>query len=99
MFSDQSLVMEYQYLLGGVIASVFVWGLLLAFHAKGRKKVRVSMDIPRDSTLKSSENGMSWARNPESTDIIIVGAGVAGSALACTLGKVTLHDTCFSRND
>jgi squalene monooxygenase len=91
--------MEYQYLLGGVIASVFVWGLLLAFHAKGRKKVRVSMDIPRDSTLKSSENGMSWARNPESTDIIIVGAGVAGSALAYTLGKVTLHDTCFSRND
>ncbi|KAG5230481.1 squalene monooxygenase [Salix suchowensis] len=79
--------MEYQYLLGVVIASVLGWGLLLFFHAKGRRKGRVSMNIPGNSTLKSSENGLSWACNPESTDIIIVGAGVVGSALAYTLGK------------
>ena len=96
LFSDQSLVMEYQYLLGVVIASVLGWGLLLFFHAKGRRKGRVSMNIPSNRTLKSSENGLSWACNPEITDIIIVGAGVAGSALAYTLGKVTFHDNCFS---
>ena len=42
-------------------------------------------------SIKPVENGECQediARNP---DIIIVGAGVAGSALACTLGKVIVH--------
>ncbi|CAK7336990.1 unnamed protein product [Dovyalis caffra] len=79
--------MEYQYLLGAVIASVLGLGLLLVFHAKGKRRGRVSKGIRKDGTFKNSKNGMSRLCNTESTDIIIVGAGVAGSALAYTLAK------------
>ncbi|CAK7336991.1 unnamed protein product [Dovyalis caffra] len=79
--------MEYQYLLGGVIASVLGLGLLLVFHAKGKRRGRVSKGIRKERTLKNSENGRSRLCNTESTEIIIVGAGVAGSALAYTLAK------------
>ena len=39
--------------------------------------------------MKSSERGMGKLCNVESPDIIIVGAGVAGSALAYSPGEVT----------
>ena len=64
-------------------------GLIIVYHAKGKKKVNVSKDFQRDRTLKSSERGMGKLCNVESPDIIIVGAGVAGSALAYSPGEVT----------
>jgi hypothetical protein len=63
--------------------------LILVYHAKGKKKVNVSKDFQRDRSLKSSESGMGKLCNVESPDIIIVGAGVAGPALAYTPGEVT----------
>jgi len=43
----------------------------------------------------SSENGICSHEDAGSADIIIVGAGVAGSALACTLGKVEVEGFYF----
>ena len=44
-------------------------GLILVYHAKGKKKVNVSKDFLRDRTLKSSESGGKLC-NVESPDII-----------------------------
>ncbi|KAG8650518.1 hypothetical protein MANES_07G049600v8 [Manihot esculenta] len=53
----------------------------------GRRKIAISREVVKCETLKSSENGVKQAEKPAYSDIIIVGAGVAGSALAYTLGK------------
>lgn len=65
--------------LGAVIATLL--GFALFYGLKGKKK-------SIDSSMKSSENRTCKSDSGRSTDIIIVGAGVAGSALAYTLGKV-----------
>ncbi|KAK6159155.1 hypothetical protein DH2020_006469 [Rehmannia glutinosa] len=72
------MVMVDQFILGGFIASLF--GFVLLYHL-GRKteKAKGSTIVCEDECIKSSAFG--------NTDIIIVGAGVAGAALACTLGK------------
>jgi len=44
---------------------------------------------------KSSENGTCSHQAAESAEIIIVGAGVAGAALAYTLGKVQGFYSCI----
>ncbi|ESR35962.1 Squalene monooxygenase [Citrus sinensis] len=64
--------------LGAVIATLL--GFALFYGLKGKKK-------SIDSSMKSSENRTWKSDSGKSTDIIIVGAGVAGSALAYTLGK------------
>ncbi|KAH9748730.1 Squalene monooxygenase [Citrus sinensis] len=64
--------------LGAVIATLL--GFALFYGLKGKKK-------SIDSSMKSSENRICKSDSGKSTDIIIVGAGVAGSALAYTLGK------------
>ncbi|GAY61373.1 hypothetical protein CUMW_209490 [Citrus unshiu] len=64
--------------LGAVIAILL--GFALFYGLKGKKK-------SIDSSMKSSENRTCKSDSGKSTDIIIVGAGVAGSALAYTLGK------------
>ncbi|KAK6159171.1 hypothetical protein DH2020_006485 [Rehmannia glutinosa] len=72
------MVMVDQFILSGFIASLF--GFVLLYHL-GRKteKAKGSTIVREDECIKSSAFG--------NTDIIIVGAGVAGTALACTLGK------------
>ncbi|XP_017972537.1 PREDICTED: squalene monooxygenase [Theobroma cacao] len=67
--------MDCQYLLGAILASVL--GLLLLYKKIQKQTFSMSSDngLPRDSEIGRS------------ADIIIVGAGVAGSALAYTLGK------------
>lgn len=81
-----------QVILGGVIASLL--GVVLLHHIRRRKvKGASSMGIIQgNECLESSQNEMLSGSEiaTTSTDIIIVGAGVAGSALAYTLGKVTV---------
>jgi len=43
----------------------------------------------------TSENGNQRQQISPTLDIIIVGAGVAGAALACTLGKVEQSGNLF----
>lgn len=66
-------------ILGTVVATLL--GFALFYSLKGKKK-------SVDSSMKSSENRTCKSDSGKNTDVIIVGAGVAGSALAYTLGKV-----------
>ncbi|KAJ0100802.1 hypothetical protein Patl1_04838 [Pistacia atlantica] len=81
--------MVYQLMLmfGALIASIL--GLLfLQSCTRKKKNGDVSMKIQRNiECSKRSENVTHQAEVDGSTDIIIVGAGVAGSALAYTLAK------------
>ncbi|KAF8406170.1 hypothetical protein HHK36_008250 [Tetracentron sinense] len=76
--------MIYQYILGGIIASLL--GFVFLCSSRGKKKARASFEI-RDECVKCPSNGNSRSRNIDGADIIIVGAGVAGAALAHTLAK------------
>lgn len=71
------------YILGCLIASLL--GFILLFNL--RKQV---VKKSKASSIKTTPvNGhRRTAKDDGSTDIIIVGAGVAGAALAHTLGKV-----------
>ncbi|KAI3996543.1 hypothetical protein MKX01_009375 [Papaver californicum] len=69
-----------QYILGGILASLLGFLFLLKLNGKKNKNNEI-----RDECVKSSINGD--LRSNDDTDIIIVGAGVAGAALAYTLGK------------
>ncbi|KAI3972699.1 hypothetical protein MKX01_019357 [Papaver californicum] len=69
-----------QYILGGILASLLGFLFLLKLNGKKNKSNEI-----RDECVKSSINGD--LRSNDDTDIIIVGAGVAGAALAYTLGK------------
>ncbi|KAJ9159293.1 hypothetical protein P3X46_024808 [Hevea brasiliensis] len=77
--------MEYQYIIGGILA--FILGFVLWHRSTGMKKTKESRENVRDEVVKSSEQVLCQSENATNTDIIIVGAGVAGSALAYTLGK------------
>ncbi|KAI3990862.1 hypothetical protein MKX01_026046 [Papaver californicum] len=69
-----------QYILGGILASLLGFLFLLKLNGKKNKNNEI-----RDECVKSSIKGD--LRSNDDTDIIIVGAGVAGAALAYTLGK------------
>ncbi|KAI3447935.1 hypothetical protein Pfo_004600 [Paulownia fortunei] len=76
--------MMEQCILGGFIAFVFGFTLLYRFVDK-REKSSI-MEAPRGASVqKSSENGVCKKDGPP--DVVIVGAGVAGSALAYSLAK------------
>lgn len=81
--------MVFQYIVGGVVASLLAFVLL--FSVRGKKTTRASMDMTRNGSVKTLENGLCRSEIAGSTDVIIVGAGVAGAALAYTLGKVMLY--------
>ncbi|XP_043816702.1 squalene monooxygenase SE1-like [Manihot esculenta] len=77
--------MESEYLMGGIMASLL--GFVLLYRLTAKKKATTSRGVARYEKLESSENGIDQAEKDEKPDVIIVGAGVAGSALAYTLGK------------
>ncbi|KAJ9175050.1 hypothetical protein P3X46_013636 [Hevea brasiliensis] len=66
---------------------VSLLGFLLFYRSAVKRKSSISREDARGETLKSSENGVK-AEKATNPDIIIVGAGVAGSALAYTLGQL-----------
>ncbi|KAK9286726.1 hypothetical protein L1049_015129 [Liquidambar formosana] len=74
--------MAYQCILEGIIASLFAFVLFYNL-TKGKKNNKRS----RDECVKSSQNGECRPEVAGATDVIIVGAGVAGAALAHTLAK------------
>ncbi|KAK9270455.1 hypothetical protein L1049_026035 [Liquidambar formosana] len=78
-----------QYILGGVLASVM--GFVLFYNLFLKKNRSASTEI-RDECVKSTATGNGECRSKDGdvdvdVDVIIVGAGVAGAALAHTLGK------------
>ncbi|XP_017971915.1 PREDICTED: squalene monooxygenase-like isoform X2 [Theobroma cacao] len=75
--------MAYQYIVGGVIASFLGFVFLYNSLVRRLKKTRISMEFPVENCVKKTGNGEVVG----ATDIIIVGAGVAGAALAYSLGK------------
>nr|QQM18932.1 squalene monooxygenase 1 [Kadsura heteroclita]QQM18934.1 squalene monooxygenase 3 [Kadsura heteroclita] len=77
--------MLLQILLGGVFASLIAIFLLSGLQRK-RNNGRGLVEIDKDEKI-SCQNVETSTDNGGDTDVIIVGAGVAGSALAYTLGK------------
>ncbi|XP_043816633.1 squalene monooxygenase SE1-like [Manihot esculenta] len=77
--------MESEYLMGRIMASLL--GFVLLYRITAKKKATTSRGVARYEKLESSENGIDQAEKDNKPDVIIVGAGVAGSALAYTLGK------------
>jgi squalene monooxygenase len=90
-------MIDHQYILGGVIASVFGFillynSLLFFLYNSNRKsaiaKNRGPLDIQREEeSVTTATYGGFRPETAGSTDVVIVGAGVAGAALACTLAK------------
>lgn len=74
-----------QYLLGWILASV----LCLIAVAKSRSNRRALLPERSECVKSVTVSNAAECRSAEDdVDVIIVGAGVAGSALAHTLGKV-----------
>ncbi|KAL9173736.1 hypothetical protein ABFS82_02G008000 [Erythranthe guttata] len=72
-----------QYVFGGLIA--WIIGLILLYRLlENSSKITIKETI-RSDAQKSSENAVSKKDGPP--DVVIVGAGVAGSALAYSLAK------------
>ncbi|XP_043713414.1 squalene monooxygenase SE1-like isoform X2 [Telopea speciosissima] len=83
--SLRRMAAEYIY---GVIFAVLL-GFYLFYSSQGRKrrgKDRASTEIRDESVKNTSKRECRWD-NGEDADVIIVGAGVAGAALAHTLGE------------
>lgn len=85
--------MDYQYILGAILACSLAFVFVLYSLAEKRKATGTglsssSIHVKSNGCAKTSENGICPQEASGGTDIIIVGAGVAGSALAYTLGKV-----------
>ena len=94
--------MVCQFLVGGLLL-VSVVGLVLLLCKKIQKQATTfssKKDRKEECNLISSDEGSTHDSETDdkiSADIIIVGAGVVGSALAYTLGKVvTLKMHCFA---
>ncbi|KAJ9705428.1 hypothetical protein PVL29_003462 [Vitis rotundifolia] len=92
--------MIYQWVLGGIVASLL--GLLLLDGSRGKRvNSRAGghlMQKMKDECVKSSANGECCSGFGGGTDVIVVGAGVAGSALAHTLGKDGLRVHVIERD-
>lgn len=82
-----------QYIVWTFFASLIGFFLLFILRLNGKNKSKKdtgNYKIQNDIVKRSSNDGDSSPENDSRTDIIIVGAGVAGAALAHTLGKVIL---------
>ncbi|KAA8536318.1 hypothetical protein F0562_028796 [Nyssa sinensis] len=82
------LKMIDHYIFAGVTASLFGFVLLYSLQSKKKNRNRASMGFPSHrECVKSSGNGECHPEDIARTDVIIVGAGVAGAALAYSLAK------------
>ena len=62
--------------------------VVYSFSEKRKVTCSSSIHVKSNGCAKTSEIGLCPQEAAGSTDVIIVGAGVAGAALAYTLGKV-----------
>lgn len=85
--------MEQQYVLGCFIAFILSFLLLQRFIRSGDKNIK--KQTPKVAGVEPS-SGKDVARATDAPlDVVIVGAGVAGSALAYTLAKVCVLVDCI----
>ena len=79
-----------QYALGAIVVSVFA--LVVAIYSFVAAKKKVAGEARTEASVNcvaaAAANGECRSANAADADVIIVGAGVAGAALAHTLGKV-----------
>ncbi|KAK4476952.1 hypothetical protein RD792_016122 [Penstemon davidsonii] len=80
------MVMIDQYILGGFIASLFGLVLFYKLPREIKLKTKGPSIVPKDERVIITSPACGGFRS-DFCDIIIVGAGVAGAALAHTLGK------------
>ncbi|KAG6414938.1 hypothetical protein SASPL_122317 [Salvia splendens] len=80
------MVMIDQYIFGCFAASLFGFALLYNLRRKIRRN-KGSKAAGKDECITTAVAGGLRQESGGEPDIIIVGAGVAGAALACTLGK------------
>ncbi|XP_019423699.1 PREDICTED: squalene monooxygenase-like isoform X2 [Lupinus angustifolius] len=93
------LDMDYHYILGGVLVSSLTVVYFMYNFAKKKGASSRSMHVLESNEFaKTSENVTCNEEIEGSTDIIIVGAGVAGAALAYTLGKDGRRVHVFERD-
>ncbi|XP_058219685.1 squalene monooxygenase SE1-like [Rhododendron vialii] len=81
---------QYYYALGSVLAIVMATGLLYNLLRKrnGRGEGNAAAAANATTTTTTTEiSGVYRSKKDDDVDVIIVGAGVAGAALAHTLGK------------
>jgi squalene monooxygenase len=87
------MVVIDQHVLWTFFASLFGFVLLYTLrrnnNSNGNKIKTKKMTFPQECAKESFPDGECRPVNGSGTDVIIVGAGVAGSALAYTLGKVS----------
>ncbi|KVH93408.1 Aromatic-ring hydroxylase-like protein [Cynara cardunculus var. scolymus] len=85
-FELPTVIYQNYHLLVSAVALILGFALLygLRSNVKARRK---SEEIGRKYSKSSGNDGLPVPKTDESTDVIIVGAGVAGAALACTLAK------------
>ncbi|KAL8027572.1 hypothetical protein ABFS82_14G101100 [Erythranthe guttata] len=84
------VMMIDQYIFGGFVASLFAFVLLYTLRRRtiGKTKGGASKAASIDECVTSpAADGGSRVESGGDADVIIVGAGVAGAALAYTLGK------------
>lgn len=78
-----------QYIFGGVIASLLAVAFLWTLRSTKKREDKYSQEDDVSGVTTTSPVGECRSDVTDS-DVIIVGAGVAGAALAHTLGKVIL---------
>ncbi|GMP80680.1 hypothetical protein CsSME_00035692 [Camellia sinensis var. sinensis] len=79
-----------QYLLGSLLASILVIVVSYNLYAKRNGRAESTTAVTTTTTTTTAINSECRSKNgggDEDVDVIIVGAGVAGAALAHTLGK------------
>lgn len=80
---DSNTVEEF--ILGFFIASLF--GFIVLYRLLAKRPQRASTEAQRNASVQSSEKYASLEDGE--SDVVVVGAGVAGSALAYSLAKVS----------
>lgn len=79
--------MEFQYIIGLLVSASGFMYFMYSSRVKRSSKKASTNEAPNNTNIKASSS-TNVNHNAGSSDVIIVGAGVAGSALAYTLGKV-----------
>lgn len=76
-----------KFILGTFFASISVFFLLCIFR-RNHQNLKNEQKFKEKAAFKTQNDNVQRPEDGSDPDVIIVGAGVAGTALACTLGKV-----------
>jgi squalene monooxygenase len=89
-FSDSVIVLMDLYLLGWILSSILCLFALYSLIYDGKRDCDVTEKVNQrvDSVNSTDAGEIKSEKLNGDADVIIVGAGVAGAALAYTLGKV-----------